>query len=179
MKKIFALLISVCLFVIPVTAFAEEADYSYLEDMSVKELKALRDAINEILGDEDSFENSEPSEWEYLDAESEPYLSAIMLANLCKSGLTSPKSFELKKVRWYTGRKNKTYYYLEYSGMNKLGGVASTDVVFGIQDGNIIGYYLEYDDNRDIDSEVYYNFIQDRIEGIEDLNCKFIESKME
>lgn len=50
-KRWIALLTAVCLATAPVSVLAEETDYSYLEDMSVKELKALRDAINELLGD--------------------------------------------------------------------------------------------------------------------------------
>ena len=55
MKKLLALLLTACLVAaIPISCFAEDTeDYSYLEDMSVKELKALREAINNILGDED------------------------------------------------------------------------------------------------------------------------------
>ena len=50
-KRLIALMAAVCLVIAPMSVPAEETDYSYLEDMSVKELKALRDAINEILGD--------------------------------------------------------------------------------------------------------------------------------
>ena len=51
-KRLVALMTAVCLAVAPVSVLAEETDYSYLEDMSVKELKELRDEINKILGDE-------------------------------------------------------------------------------------------------------------------------------
>lgn len=50
-KKILAVTLSLgCLFTIPAVSYAEE-DYSYLEDMSIKELKALDVAIHELLGD--------------------------------------------------------------------------------------------------------------------------------
>ncbi len=51
-KRLIALMAAACLVVAPMSVLAEETDYSYLEDMTVKELKALRNAINEILGDE-------------------------------------------------------------------------------------------------------------------------------
>lgn len=51
MKKIIAILIVVCFSLIPVTVFAEPIERSDLEEMSVKELKELRDMINDILGD--------------------------------------------------------------------------------------------------------------------------------
>ena len=52
-KRLIALVTAVCLAVTPMSVLAEETDYSYLEDMSVKELKALREAINNLLGDEE------------------------------------------------------------------------------------------------------------------------------
>lgn len=51
MKKLVALLTAVCLSITPVYVFADKIEVSDLEEMSVKELKELRDAINEILGD--------------------------------------------------------------------------------------------------------------------------------
>lgn len=50
-KRWVALMTAVCLVVAPMSVAAEETDYSYLEEMSVKELKELRDVINELLGD--------------------------------------------------------------------------------------------------------------------------------
>lgn len=62
MKKMVAVVMALCLVAAPVSCFAEdETDYSYLEDMTVKELKALRDAINEILGDEKNSDTEESS----------------------------------------------------------------------------------------------------------------------
>ncbi len=56
MKKICSVLLAVYLITIPIYVYAENTDYSYLEDMSVKELRALRDAIDDLLGDEKSKE---------------------------------------------------------------------------------------------------------------------------
>ena len=50
-KRLVALMTAVSLVVAPVVVMAEKTDYSYLEDMSVKELKELRNEINKILGD--------------------------------------------------------------------------------------------------------------------------------
>ena len=54
MKKLTAILLAMCLAACPAACLAEETDYSYLEDMSVKELKALRNAIDNILSSEDA-----------------------------------------------------------------------------------------------------------------------------
>ena len=52
-RRCLALLSAVCLAAISVSCFADETekDYSYLEDMSVKELKELDAAIHALLGD--------------------------------------------------------------------------------------------------------------------------------
>lgn len=50
MKKCVALLAAACLFVSPLTALAEETDFSFLEDMSIKELRALDEKIHELIG---------------------------------------------------------------------------------------------------------------------------------
>lgn len=50
-KKWVAFMTAVCLAAVPVGVLAEETDYSYLEDMSVKELKELDAAIHNLLGD--------------------------------------------------------------------------------------------------------------------------------
>ena len=52
LKRILSLALALT-FVIIVAAYGEEKDYSYLEDMTVKELRELRDEINKILGDDD------------------------------------------------------------------------------------------------------------------------------
>ena len=78
-KRLIALMAAVCLAIAPMSILAEETegtDYSYLEDMSVKELKELRDAINKVLGDdggttEEDIAAKHP-EWDELDAESDP-----------------------------------------------------------------------------------------------------------
>ena len=53
-KRWIALLAAVCMVCSPVMTMAEETDYSYLEDMSVKELKALDAEIHKLLGDDGS-----------------------------------------------------------------------------------------------------------------------------
>ena len=53
MKRIIAIILTICLAFTTLTSGAEENKYAYLEDMPVKELKELRDAINELLGDSD------------------------------------------------------------------------------------------------------------------------------
>ena len=53
-KRIVTLMTVVCLTAAPLCVTAEETDYSYLEDMSVRELKELRNEIDKILGDEET-----------------------------------------------------------------------------------------------------------------------------
>ena len=62
-KQIVVILGAALLLVATVTAphhiFAAE-DYPFLEDMSIKELRALRDAINKILGEEEETQSASP-----------------------------------------------------------------------------------------------------------------------
>ena len=50
-KKWVALMTAVCLTAVPVGALAADTDYSFLEDMSVKQLRELDAAIHNLLGD--------------------------------------------------------------------------------------------------------------------------------
>ena len=54
-KRILAILLTICALSVQGTVFAEETEkeYAYLEDMSIKELRELRSAINKLLGDEE------------------------------------------------------------------------------------------------------------------------------
>lgn len=52
-KGIVALMTAVCLSVVPVSVMAEETDYSYLEDMSIKEIRELSNSINSLLQGEE------------------------------------------------------------------------------------------------------------------------------
>ena len=56
--KLLCLLACLCLASPVLAEDATEKDYSYLEDMTVKELKDLRNAINELLGDEEKTEDN-------------------------------------------------------------------------------------------------------------------------
>ena len=58
-KRWVVFLMATCLATIPMSVLAEETDYSYLEDMSVKELKELDAAIHNLLGDGGSEEAQE------------------------------------------------------------------------------------------------------------------------
>ncbi len=51
-RKIIAAIVAIIMVTIPFNAFASKIEKSDLEKMSVKELKELRDSINEILGDD-------------------------------------------------------------------------------------------------------------------------------
>ena len=58
-KTVVGLLVFISIFSMGIVSFANETDYSYLEDLSVRELRELRDAINAILGDEPAGVNTE------------------------------------------------------------------------------------------------------------------------
>lgn len=73
-KGIVALVTAVCLTVVPVSVMAEETDYSYLEDMSVKELRELDAAIHKLLGDGGSDETQDISVETETEPEAEPVL---------------------------------------------------------------------------------------------------------
>ncbi len=148
-KRVIALLTAVCLAAAPMSVLAEDKeDYSYLEDMSVKELKELRDAINEILGEDGGSSDEEDiaakhPEWDELDAESDPYYTAITLAQICKDSLTDKSSFQLDGVNHYFKGTSKDFYTVYYSGANQFGGMTSTYIVFRMRDGNLDQYYTE------------------------------------
>lgn len=101
-KRLLSLLMSVCLILLPMSVFAEDTDYSYLEDMSVKELKALRDAINDILGDD----GGNSSEDEKSDSSSEIDLStwnnenfaSLAVILLQEKVLIDPYSLEINEI---------------------------------------------------------------------------------
>lgn len=57
-KRLIALIMAACLAMAPVICFAEdETDYSYLEDMSIKEIRALNEAIESLLAGEEVTED--------------------------------------------------------------------------------------------------------------------------
>lgn len=58
-RKLVALITAVYMATFPVSVMAEATDYSYLEDMSVKELRELDAAIRELLGDSTNEVSSE------------------------------------------------------------------------------------------------------------------------
>ena len=67
MKKIVALVTAIFLAITPVTVLADKIERSDLEEMSVKELKELRDMINDILGDNGGSANDIYSKHNHLD----------------------------------------------------------------------------------------------------------------
>lgn len=184
-KKLIALTTALCLAIAPMSILAEETegtDYSYLEDMSVKELKELRDAINKILGDdggttEEDIAAKHP-EWDELDAESDPYATAIILAEAVKESLYDRNSFQLNKVIYYAP-DDVQWYLLKYSGKNKLGGVTESGILFKMKNGKLEDYLDGNANNfvRDKNSNLYVS-LADGWEG-EKLDYRFIEYNME
>ena len=123
-KRLVALMTVACLSVAPMSVLAEETDYSYLEEMSVKELKELRDAINEILGDSNSATTTEtefPEKDMYgnkLSVDEEPYKHVIKEIKKYRDDLYNPFSFELYNVKYY---KSLDYIMLDYASTDESG----------------------------------------------------------
>ena len=141
-KRLVALMAAVCLAVVPVSVLAEETDYSYLEDMSVKELKELRDAINEILGDGESSETTS-TETEYKDEygnklsiDKEPYKHVIEKIQAFKEDLYNPYSLELYHVTYdsATDVVSLDCSYTDESGISLRKGIS---LMFTRDDGSV------------------------------------------
>ncbi len=136
MKKVLALILAAAMAVIPMTSFAgeTETDYSYLEDMSVKELKALRDAINEILGDGggssgDIAETGYPSVDENgfeISVEEVHYCMAIESVRNLRTLLKVPSSLKPASINYsYNPDADDDEVhtiYISYTAENVLGG---------------------------------------------------------
>lgn len=122
-KRWIALLAAVCMVCSPVVTMAEETDYSYLEDMSVKELKALRNAINEILGDEEDVEETESIEVGEL-TEQEQF--ALECVKAYTNTLPNSKKFKLLDI-WVDWEELACYFKCEK--MNSAGADIETNIV--------------------------------------------------
>lgn len=168
-KRLIALMAAVCLAMAPMSVLAEETeatDYSYLEDMSVKELKALRDAINKILGDEGGSDEAitefpEEDENGYkLDVNENPYKLAIKCVNSIKQATYNPYSFEVFNVR-YADDGEYINIGVDYSAASK-GGTSLRKAMTLVFKENLELY-------TDIDQMVPYG---------DDLNIDFIKANM-
>lgn len=73
-KSIIAIICFVSSFSLVVPAFAKETDYSYLEDMSVNELKELRAAIDKLLPPEEQKKDGKAASIELTKDNIETYL---------------------------------------------------------------------------------------------------------
>lgn len=99
-RRVIALLTAVCLAAAPMSVLAEDKeDYSYLEDMSVKELKELRDAINEILGEDEKSDDSN-DDAELTNVEK----SAVKALEALKDEVADPSALSVNKL--YYGHQN-------------------------------------------------------------------------
>lgn len=123
MKKriIAATLLATSLTLFPIMATATETDYSYLEDMSVKELKALDAAIHEILGN-DTANEEEPKELTGIEK------GAIIAVDYLKSILKSPASLKIEEI-YAVEMPNEIYAYKLMSKMD------NTDYTFYVESG--------------------------------------------
>ncbi len=147
-KSVIALVIAVCLIALPVSVLAEETDYSYLEEMSVKELKELRNAINEILGDTGMEGTEEEKTFPEKDANgykldisdhASPYFDATALAVSCKKDLAEEDSFKLKKV-YYLGDSLRIieYFLIYFTSTNASGKITRTYWIVNLKGGSVI-----------------------------------------
>lgn len=135
MKKIIAILLTLCFVLVPITVFAEGTDYSYLEDMSIKELKELRDEINKLLGDNGSIEEIEEELTEEELTEEEEL--AITVIDELANSLKNPHSLKLYHVYadiYKMTASDTTDYgvWVEYSATNGYGAEVENIIQFSI-----------------------------------------------
>lgn len=132
-KSIIAIICLALSFSLVVPALAEETDYSYLQDMSVKELKELRAAIDKLLPPEEEEVDSKteevvtdfPEEDDNgfkLDVEEEHYKAAIDACNRLIHDLKDPDSFELVDARYEEQDDNTNRIDLIVMATNTFGG---------------------------------------------------------
>lgn len=79
---------------------------------------------------------------------STPYKEAIMIISDLKSRLYNPDSFQLRLVA-HKKIENSIYdyFYIEYGGMNKIGGIVIKDLAAEFKNGELINLV-----NRDMDN---------------------------
>lgn len=179
-RIILALTVVTVLMVAPICLYAgeTETDFSYLEDMSVKDLRALRDAINEILGDasssdakitETEFPSVDENGYEISENE-EHYKLAIESVNMLYEALTDPDSLEIKEA-YYVERPgyNDKEIAILYTAGNKFGGtIKSCAIVLFNKDNSIEISSL----NKDAEAYDWYK------SGESLLNVDFLTSKI-
>lgn len=91
----------------PVISFADEVDYSYLEDMTVKELKDLRTAIDELLAGA-ADEETASYDIENITEEERFAADAIMLFI---EELEKPESLEINHIYVSIEERKETMFY--------------------------------------------------------------------
>ena len=130
-KRQIALMAAVCLAVTPMSVFAEKTDYSYLEDMTVKELKELDAEIHKLLGSDVDNVAGEESSSEKEEITNED-LAAIMVVKDVREKLKAPHSLEIYELA--VKKIQKEYYvHFNFAAQNSAGGMMETD-----------GYYIVF-----------------------------------
>jgi len=142
-KSIIAIICFALSFCLVVPAFAEETDYSYLEDMSIKELKELRAAIDKLLPPEEGtsstgqeVDTGYPEEDENgfkIDAEEEHYKMALLACKDFHSKMNDMDSFKLLEVSFVDRSETQYSDYgivLEVQGDNKFGGTIRNYAIY-------------------------------------------------
>lgn len=120
MKKLVSIiLLAIMVVQVPVFAYAD-TDYSFLEDMTIKELRALRAEIDRLLGDtEEIVDESESSAIDGLN-EYESLLFTTIIEKACPK-IKNPSS--LRVVEIYTGNENTyTSFWVRVQSTNSFGG---------------------------------------------------------
>ena len=174
MKKcVIAIVCFALSFSLVVPAFAEETDYSFLEDMSIKELKELKAAIDKLLPPEEEEVDSEtkevvtdfPEEDENgfkLDVEEEHYKAAIDACSRAIHDFKDPDSFELVEARYEKGDSN-----------NRIDLIVMGTNTFGGRLKKLITYFYnenwEYDFDYEMDTDAF-----EKNSGLCPLNTDFI-----
>lgn len=156
MKRLIAVGMAFCLAAVPVNCFAEdEPDFSYLEDMSVKELKALDAAIHEILGDSgtSSSDGGEVTE-EVFDNSKIAYEKLIEASEIGLQALSDIYG------AWYYGIYNTEN--ISENGWNDFCyelSVPASDIEKGIKENDIM-YEVTITEHPSFDTiEKYFSFL--------------------
>lgn len=126
--RLITLLLFISIFVLSITVLAEETDYSYLEDMTVKELKELRNAIDKLLKED----NETETEYEKIELTAEQDMIKNGY-NAIKETLLDPESIIIYDCYGFSDMTEELYdsqYKLQKEDPNAI-----------LPDDLFIGYY--------------------------------------
>ncbi len=187
-KRVIAIICFALSFSLVVPAFAEETDYSYLEDMSIKELKELRAAIDKLLPPEDGNSQGKESNSNNMEFPAEDdngfalnidephYKMAIDACNAVVETLSNPDSFDLREIYhavWIvkSSKKEIDKIVMCFTAENKMGGTVKQYSLVSFENGNVDSV-----SNQGEDDGLFKTHLA--LEQCEELNVDFVKANL-